>query len=502
MTGVMVKGNGHRYADDMSYAGAPVMSTSLSKAILELDVLVGGMGVEVSSLELVTAVANHPSRRMSGSLSATALADVYTRRLQLGDPGGAIREAFSAFQEAVPALAADVERLFAAHFIPGGKAPEAPFKALNIGGMTPPRDIQILTIVSTFAHIWRAKKLAPGRPIGVNFLRKIERPLLYGLYGAVLAGADWVVMGAGDPSQIPGFLRRLARHEPTELPIQVATVPLGQYKVRFDPRELVGPALKDLPVPAFLAILSNHLQCRGIAANPETRPDGFVIEGPAAGGHNPPPAKKARDGRGNYQYGPEDEADLTAVAEVGLPFWAAGGRAVPRPLSSDPVPGRQVGTLFALSSDSGMEPSLRKRALELIWKQQLEVVSGANSSPSGYAFKVAMVPGTLGDPEVYAKRERVCNLGHLRGFRPKGDSVVPLCPADVAPLYTGSGGAAWRIEGAMCLCNGLMAACGLGQPGEPAVVTLGDIAPVRALQRKLRRMDYTAAQAADYLIAT
>lgn len=476
------------------------MSSSLSKAILELDVLVGGMGVEVSSLELVTAVANHPSRRMSGSLSATALADVYTRRLQLGDPGGAIREAFSAFAAVVPALAADVERLYAAYHVPGGKGPEAPFKALNIGGMIPPRDIQILTIVSTFAHIWRAKKAAPGRPIGVNFLRKIERPLLYGLYGAVLAQADWVVMGAGDPSQIPGFLRRLAKHEVTELPLQVATVPLGQYKVRFDPRELVGPTLKDFPVPAFLAILSSHLQARGLAANPETRPDGFVIEGPAAGGHNPPPAKKARDEKGNYRYGPEDDADLDAVADVGLPFWAAGGRAQPRPLTAEARPGRQVGTLFALSAESGMDPALKRRALELIWRQQLEVVSGANSSPSGYAFKVALVPGTLGDPEVYAKRERVCNLGHLRGYRPKDGAVVGLCPADDTPIYTGSGGAAWRVQGAMCLCNGLMAACGLGQPGEPAVITLGDIAPVRELQRRLRRIEYTAAQAADYLL--
>ncbi|TBR26166.1 nitronate monooxygenase [bacterium] len=473
---------------------------TLPKAILDLDVLVGGMGVEVSSLELVTAVARHPSGRMSGSLSATALADVYTRRLQLGDPDGAIQEAFAAFVKLVPALAADVERLTRAYLIPGGKAPDAPFKALNIGGMTPPRDIQILTIVSTFAHVWRAKKMAPGRPVGVNFLRKIERPLLFGLYGAVLGGADWVVMGAGDPSQIPGFLRRLARHEVTELPLQVATVPLGQYKVRFDPRELVGPALAEMPTPAFLAILSSHLQAQGLAAKDETRPDGFVIEGPSAGGHNAPPAKKVRDEKGNYIYGPEDEADLAAVAAIGLPYWAAGGRAQPRPLSTERGPGRQVGTLFALSAESGMEPSLKRRALELIWRQRLEVVSGANSSPSGYAFKVAMVPGTLGDPEVYAKRERVCNLGHLRGLRPKGDAVVGLCPADDTPIYTGSGGAAWRVQGAMCLCNGLMAACGLGQPGEPAVLTLGEIAPVRELQRKLRRMDYTAAQAADYLI--
>lgn len=473
----------------------------MNPRIRELDVLVGGMGVEVSSLGLVTAVANHPSRRMSGSLSATALADVYSRRLQQGDPDGAVREAFAAFAARVPALAADVERLTAAFFVPGGKAAEAPFKALNIGGMTPPRDVQVLTVAATFAHVWRAKKAAPGRPVGVNFLRKIERPLLYGLYGAVLAQADWVVMGAGDPSLVPEWLRRLARHEPVELPLQVATVPAGTYKIRFDPKELAGPGLGELAPPAFLAILSSHLQARALAADPRTRPDGFVIEGPAAGGHNAPPAKKAKDERGHYLYGPEDEADLGEVAALGLPYWVAGGRARPRALSAEARPGRQVGTLFALSAESGLEPGLRRRALELIWRQRLEVVTGANSSPSGYAFKVAMVPGTLGDPEVYAKRPRVCNLGHLRGWRPKGEAVVGLCPADATPVYTGSGGAAWRAQGAMCLCNGLMAACGLGQPGEPPVLTLGDIAPVRELQRRLKSVEYTAAQAADYLVS-
>ncbi|MDE2293198.1 MAG: nitronate monooxygenase [Elusimicrobia bacterium] len=480
---------------------SPALRPALARSILDLDVLVGGMGAEVSNVALVASVANHPSGRMSGSLSATALADVYARRLQLGDPDGSIREAFDAFARLAPALASEVAALYAGFHIPGGKAPEAMFRGLSMAGPTPPRPVQVLTVASTFAHVWLAKRAAPGRPIGINFLRKIERPLLYGLYGAVLAGADWVVMGAGDPGDVPGWLDRLCRHETVELPLQVATVPLGTHRIVLDPRALVGPDLPPLPRPAFLAILSSHLQAAGLAADPVKRPEGFVIESAVAGGHNAPPRKKERDERGHYRYGPEDEADLDAVAALGLPFWAAGGRAQPQPPAppSGMLRGRQVGTLFALAAESGMAPAVRKRALELIWRQKLEVYNDAAASPSGYAFKVAAVPGSVADPAVYAERPRRCDIGHLRGWRPKDGGLTGLCPAEEADRYKDKGGAAWRANGSMCLCNGLMATCGLGQPGEAALVTLGDIAPVRALQRRLRRIEYTAREAADYL---
>lgn len=478
-------------------ADSPAAAGALSRDVSFLEILVGGMGVEISGIELVCAVANHPSGRMSGSLSATALADVYARRLQLGDPGGEIRAAFDAFKRRVPALAAETDRLYGACHIPGGKEPSAQFRALSMGGMTPPREVQVLTVAATFAHVWRAKRKAPGRPIGLNFLRKIERPLLYGLYGAMLGEADWIVMGAGDPSAIPALLDGLARNEPVELPVQVATVPGGTHRIRLDPRELAGDAPPP-PRPAFLAIVSSHLQAEGLAASESTRPDGFIIEGHLAGGHNAPPRSNAKDAKGFCVYGPEDEADLDAVAALGLPFWVAGGRGQPC-LPGEP-PRRQIGTLFALAAESGMAPEVRRRTLELIWKNRVETVDDPKASPSGYPFKVALVPGTIGDPEVYAARRRRCNLGHLRGWRPKGDAVIGLCPADDTEIYKNSGGAAWRAQGAMCLCNGLMATCGLGQPDEAPVVTLGDISPVRAVQKRLRRIEYTAAEAIAYLL--
>ena len=459
------------------------------------------MGADISSVGLVSAAANHPSKRLSGSLSGTALADIYARRLQLGDPGGEIRKAFDAFGRLVPTLAGDIDRLYAAHHIPGGKAPDALFRGLSMAGMTPPRDVQILTVAATFAHVWRAKQAAPGRPVGINFLRKIERPLLYGFYGAALAEVDWVVMGAGDPSEAPGWLERLARHEPVELSPRVATVPAGTHKIVFDPKELTGGKLAPLRRPSFIAIISSYEQAAALASSDVTRPDGFVVEGPLAGGHNAPPKKKARDKRGYYVYGPEDEADVVAIGKLGLPYWSAGGCGYPEKPASPEVPPRrrQVGTLFGLAAESGMVAETRRRVLQLIWQQKLEVVTDVRASPSSFPFKVALVPGTIADPAVYAERPRLCNVGHLRGWRPQNGVATGLCPASDPELYKKMGGAAWRIEGAICLCNGLLATCGVGQPCEQALVTLGDIGPVRELQRRLHRIEYSAQEAIAFM---
>jgi hypothetical protein len=77
---------------------------------------------------------------------------------------------------------------------------------------------------------------------------------------------------------------------------------------------------------------------------------------------------------------------------------------------------------------------------------------------------------------------------------------VGLCPADDTERFAKSGGPAWRTDGSICLCNGLLATCGVGQPGEPTLVTLGDTGPVRDLQQRLRRMEYSAAEASAYLL--
>src|ERR1019366_8337353 len=109
-------------------------------------------------------------------------------------------------------------------------------------------------------------------------------------YGAMLAGVDVVLVGASIPRELPRLLGALARDEPVSLPVDVPGASDGQRRtVDLDPVALLGKALPPLRRPAFLAIVSAHVLAEYLARDPGIRPDGFVIEGPLAGGHNAPP---------------------------------------------------------------------------------------------------------------------------------------------------------------------------------------------------------------------
>jgi NAD(P)H-dependent flavin oxidoreductase YrpB (nitropropane dioxygenase family) len=68
-------------------------------------------------------------------------------------------------------------------------------------------------LLANFVEVWLAKEGHDG-PVGINLLTKVQMPNLASLYGAMLAGVDYVLMGAGIPKEIPGVLDRLAAHEP------------------------------------------------------------------------------------------------------------------------------------------------------------------------------------------------------------------------------------------------------------------------------------------------
>jgi nitronate monooxygenase len=63
-----------------------------------------------------------------------------------------------------------------------------------------------------------------------------------------------------------------------------------------------------------------------LARKANGRVDGFVVEGPTAGGHNAPPRGKLQlNDLGEPVYGERDRVDLTKLRDLGLPFWLAGG---------------------------------------------------------------------------------------------------------------------------------------------------------------------------------
>jgi NAD(P)H-dependent flavin oxidoreductase YrpB (nitropropane dioxygenase family) len=463
----------------------------------------GGMGVAVSSWPLARAVA---VAGQLGVVSGTALDVVLARRLQDGDPGGHARAAMAAFP--VPAAAM---RVLHRYFRAGGREPGTPYAAVPRLRLRQDRQAQELAVVANFAEVWLAKQGHDG-PVGVNFLEKVQMATPAAAYGAMLAGVDVVLVGAGIPRELPGLLGALARHEPVSLPVDVIGAPADERRtVDLDPVALLGRALPPVQRPAFLAIVSAHVLAEYLARDPSIRPDGFVIEGPLAGGHNAPPrGRLTLDDDGQPGYGPRDEVDLARVAAIGLPFWLAGSYGTParlREALAAGATGVQVGTLFALSHESGLRPELRSQLLDQIRDGTLRVRTEPSVSPTGFPFKVAQLTGTLADPQRYDARARLCDVGYLRApyLRP-GGAVGYRCPGEPVPMYVRKGGTA-GTAGTSCLCNALLANVGLGQTrygsgyAEDPLVTLGsDLDAVRAMLQR-HAGGWSAAQAVTWLLA-
>jgi NAD(P)H-dependent flavin oxidoreductase YrpB (nitropropane dioxygenase family) len=250
-----------------------------------------------------------------------------------------------------------------------------------------------------------------------------------------------------------------------------------------DPAELLGAIPAPLLRPRFLAIVSADVLALYLARDEEIRPDGFVIEGPTAGGHNAPPRGRLMlDDDDQPIYGPRDDADLEKIAALGMPFWLAGGYGSPHQLAAALAAGAtgvQVGTLFALSRESGFTERMRGQVLHQLDDVELSVRTDAAASPTGFPFKVAQLAGTLSDPAVYAERVRLCDLSYLREpYLREGGIVGFRCPGEPVHMYVRKGGDAADTVGRACLCNALTATVGLGQTRkdgytEGPLVTLG-----------------------------
>jgi nitronate monooxygenase len=456
------------------------------------------MGVGVSGWRLARAVSQCGQL---GVVSGTALDLLLTRQLQLGDPGGDLRRALAAFPYQEIA-----RRVIDRYFIPGGKAADAPFRTPPMISHQPRRSVRELVVAASFVAIHLAKEGHDGL-VGLNLLEKIQTPTLLALYGALLAKVDVVLMGAGIPRQIPKILDELAAGHPAEMKLDVAggTEPVF---IRLDPSEF-GP-LPPLKRPLFLAIVSSPVLAENLRRKASGRVDGFVVEASVAGGHNAPPRGPLQvTEAGEPVYGERDRIDPAKFREIGLPFWLAGGYGrigKLREAQALGATGIQAGTVFALCEESGFEPALKKEILASVKDGSLEIHTDAFASPTGFPFKVARIPGSVGDDRVYGARERVCDLGILRETYQKPDGSVGFrCPAEPEEIYVSKGGDASQTGGRICMCNSLTASAGIGQVRhgveEPPLVTLGD--DLQAVRESLLagRDHYTAADVVARMLA-
>jgi len=458
----------------------------------------GGMGVGVSDWRLANAVARLGEM---GVVSGTAIDAVLARRLQLGDPGGHMRRAMARFP--IPAVA---DAALARFFLPAGPAPGQPFAGLSMHTQRVSHAREQFTILSAFVEVYLAREGHQG-PVGINLLTKIQMPNLALLYGAMLAGVDFVLMGAGIPREIPAVLDALARHEPAQLKLDVEDAAPGQVEVvRFDPAAHWQGAPPAVRRPRFLAIVASNTLASMLGKKAARRVDGFVVEGPTAGGHNAPPRdREVSPSTGEPLYGPRDVVDLAQLRALGLPFWTAGGAGWPERLAEAlqaGAAGIQVGTLFAYCDESGIAEPLRRSVLEGVVRGAVRVRTDGRASPTGFPFKVVSWDG---DPAAGASRKRVCDLGYLRNPYRRGDGTLGYrCASEPEDQFVAKGGAPEETPDRKCLCNGLLSTIGLGQRREggavePPLLTSGD--DVARLAEFLRgRTRYSAAEAVRWLL--
>ena len=96
--------------------------------------------------------------------------------------------------------------------------------------------------------------------------------------------------------------------------------------MHFDPAEFMEFPMEPLRRPMCVPIIASNTLATTLVRKANGRVDGFIIEGPTAGGHNAPPrGKMVLNEAGEPVYGERDVVDLAKIRELGLPFWLAGG---------------------------------------------------------------------------------------------------------------------------------------------------------------------------------
>ncbi|MHB1673308.1 MAG: nitronate monooxygenase [Acidobacteriaceae bacterium] len=439
-------------------------------------ILQGGMGAGVSNWRLAQAVSR---LGQLGVVSGTALDQILARRLQDGDPGGHMRRGLNAFP-----FSAMAERIWQRYFIAGGKSERTPYRLAPPHEKDNPRELIELDIVSNFVEVFLARE-GHNNPVGINYLEKVQTAHLSTIYGAMLAGVGYVVMGAGIPLKIPGVLDRYVEHQTAEYTVHVTGALEGEDATMvFNPREYMECELAPLTRPKFLAIVSSNTLAATMLKKANGRVDGLVVEMRTAGGHNAPPRGKAQlSDAGEPIYGERDAIDVEKLRELGAPFWLAGGYGHPEKLREaleQGATGVQVGTAFEFSDESGLREDYKRALLAKAMAGEAHVFTDPLASPTRFPFKVALLEGTGSEPEVYAARPRICDLGFLHeAYRTPEGTVGYRCAAEPLSLYVSKGGNAEDSVGRKCLCNALLANIGHpqarnGSRTEQGIVTAGD----------------------------
>ena len=471
----------------------------MGRELMLPKIIQGGMGAGISDWRLARSVSQ---KGQLGVVAGTALDTMLVRRLQIGDTGGHMRRALEQFP-----LSGVSQKIIDKYYIPGGKDNNSPFLSLPLFTLTPPRDLIEITLAANFVEVYLAKEGHYGE-VGINYLEKIQLPNPASIYGAMLAGVDYVLMGAGIPREIPNIIDRLSHHK--DVCLRTSCNELNDVaSISFSPRKFIFSSLIKLKRPLFIGIVASDVLAIILAKRTQPPVDGFVIENHHAGGHIAPPrGQKCKDEQGLLVYTEKDEVNLDKIRKIGLPFWLAGSHGTPEGLEkaiSHGAIGVQVGTPFMLCNESGLLDNIKKEIVQRIIRGDLFIETDPNASPTGFPFKVLHISQSLTDLNVYEKRARFCDLGYLRSIYIKKDGTVGY-KCDSGPIKEINLLCSSKNDGKKCLCNALLANIGLGQSRkdgstEPPLITAGDsILQLKPMLLKLNGEMYSAADVVDFIL--
>jgi len=463
-------------------------------------VIGGGMGVNVSWYGLVKILAR---LGQLGTLSGVALDRVVAYELLSGDPTGDIRRALEHFPD--QRLVKEVlDAFFNEH-------PSKIKRHIPVFTVKPSHLLISLTICANYAVVWLAKE-GHDNPVSINYLEKVSMPLMYGILGAMLAGVDFVTMGAGLALQIPKLFEDILAGRTATYHIPV----IGRkekYVMEFDPIKFFGPEFhilrKTLKRPGLIPIISSLLGAKIFKAKlPPGNVQAIVYEDlETAGGHGPFPRGRQFKSNGEPLCDARDETNFEELSDLFEIWYYAGGVASPQGLAwarALGATGIQVGSILAVSNDSKMDEKLKRLVRYLGYLGLIEVYNDPYFSSTGYPFKkVKNLKGTITDEQVYLARKRICNHKCLVNLFEKPNGTIGYrCSAEPIKAYLSKGGALGDTINRGCLCEGLLSTCG-ADPTKPSLVTLGknvDFLRDPALMENPYD-SYSAEQAINYLLS-
>lgn len=296
------------------------------------------------------------------------------------------------------------------------------------------------TYDATYEEVSLAK--AAGGYAGINIMVALVRDYENSVKGALDAGADFIISGAGLPLNLPAIQK----------PKDTALIPI------------VSSA-------RALELICKKWERLGY------RPDAVVLEGPLAGGHLGFKIDQV-DLESNKLENLLPPVKEMAIKYGNIPIIVAGGIYSHEDIKSFirmGADGVQMGTRFLATTESSASPEYKKSVVDS--KEEDIIVANKPGSPCGLPFRV-IKQSPMYMSALKKLRQPKCDKGYV--LLKDEEGKFSRCPAKESN------------ENHFCICNGLLSSAGYNPDKEEPLFTVGtnayridSIVPVKTLMDEL-----------------